>query len=247
MKNKKFDGSFFEKQRSSKKEKMESITLSKRMYVIFKRIIETKLDKAIEAVKKVKKNSNMPLYYELLNKKWMFKIACDIGFHEDGCNEEDLLYGETCDDCNYKGMEITVSICTFTKDKDFGSEIIIEEMSAPADKITKEQVIEWLDWVEKNKNAWKLCMCGEVATMNTACDKCYIHGYVRTEEEGGDCCVCHENDGRWLKQVCGHTLHYHCYLKIPMEKDRGNNVGRKCPLCRNVSAFSTTIDDCYDV
>ena len=226
---------------------MESITLSKRMYVIFKRIIETKLDKVIESAKKVKKNSDMPLYYEIFNKKWMFQIGYSLGFHGNECEEEDLLYGETCDNCEYEKMDIDIGIYSVPPIYEIGSQVLLEETSIPADEITKEKVIEWLDWVEKNKNAWKFCMCGEVATMNTACDKCYIHGYVRTEEEGGDCCVCHENGGRWLKQECGHILHYYCYVKIPAMPNAEGKTVRKCPLCRKETSFNRTIDDCYDV
>jgi hypothetical protein len=72
-----------------------------------------------------------------------------------------------------------------------------------------------------------ICQCGDEAIEDSKCRRCYIHSYTRTEEEGGACSICLENDGLWFKTKCGHIFHQHCLLKAI---DVSNS--RRCPLCR---------------
>lgn len=79
----------------------------------------------------------------------------------------------------------------------------------------------------------RLCaeICQEPPSSNPEqydkCQDCYIYSYTRTEEEGGDCCVCMQNGGRWVKLGCNHILHKVCWNKIIKYKCKD-----KCPMCR---------------
>jgi hypothetical protein len=85
----------------------------------------------------------------------------------------------------------------------------------------KSRLFDWLAKIETN---FKLCSCGYRVKRDNWCADCFIHRYERTEEEGGDCCICLQNEGVWVKILpCNHILHLHCRLKIP---------GWNCPLCR---------------
>jgi len=77
-------------------------------------------------------------------------------------------------------------------------------------------------------NSYQLCACGSLVDENGDgwCQSCFIHRYHRTEEEGGDCCICMENEGVWMKLICKHVVHRNCYLKQ-------NKYA--CPLCRAIS------------
>jgi len=79
-----------------------------------------------------------------------------------------------------------------------------------------------------------ICNCGSVTDVNEKmCNECYINSYTRTEEEGGRCSICYENEGVWCKTNCpisngskSHMFHKHCLDKHLEQK---NN----CPLCRH--------------
>ena len=135
-------------------------------------------------------------------------------------------------------MTFGVELDYHYKDKEW---VCFEHKEWEARAIKMETILAWLDSIEIEKNKWMQCHCGRRATMNGACDECYIHSYVRSEEEGGDCCVCHENDGRWVKLDCGHILHNHCFFEIKVEAEQK----RKCPLCRHQSRWPLRYD-CYD-
>lgn len=71
-----------------------------------------------------------------------------------------------------------------------------------------------------------ICQCGEMGIEATLkCRRCYIQSYTRTEEEGGNCSICLENDGVWIKTKCGHIFHQHCLVKAKA-------VNPVCPMCR---------------
>jgi hypothetical protein len=76
---------------------------------------------------------------------------------------------------------------------------------------------------------YQVCKCGNInigkLSYNGMCKTCYIWRYTRTEEEGGDCSICYENNGRWIElKTCKHQFHYGCIKK---------NKNIKCPLCRH--------------
>jgi hypothetical protein len=221
---------------------METISLSKRGFTVLKRWVEVKFDFNLERAKEAQDDSDGEFDHHYFGKKWKIDLDFTLPHHEYGCDDEDrqLVYGDTCDKCSYDEMVFIVSL--LYTDSGMHHWATMERKSFPIDTVSKEMLLTWLSWVEENKNKWTFCRCGGIAMMNGACDICYIHGYVRSEEEGGDCCVCHENDGRWVKQQCGHILHTRCFIKI---KEEGTK--RKCPLCRASSDFTTAHGDCYDV
>jgi hypothetical protein len=56
-----------------------------------------------------------------------------------------------------------------------------------------------------------------------ACDS-YEHSYIRTEEQGGDCAICLNNDAAcWSELNCTHKFHTNCLKQL---------VNHVCPLCR---------------
>ena len=223
---------------------METLTLSKRGYAVFKRFIEAKFGKVMENAKEATQEleTDYALDREYFNDKWKVDLDYCMATHQEHCtNGDSMIYGEECHYCEYNQMEINIRLLY----GELGKWEVLEYKCFRASTLTKEILIAWLDWLAENKNAWKFCRCGEVATMNDACDRCYIHGYFRSEEEGGACCVCHENDGRWVKLHCGHILHKHCFIKIKTEAPSASM--RKCPLCRSLGDFKTAKEDCYDV
>lgn len=99
------------------------------------------------------------------------------------------------------------------------------------DKRVKEYFTETLK--ELINKEFIMCKCGNLSKeeYDNKCGVCYIESYKR----GEDCCVCLEDDYRWIKLLpCNHILHLHCWRKI-----RGN----KCPLCRSKMTDSEV--DCY--
>ena len=74
----------------------------------------------------------------------------------------------------------------------------------------------------------QVCLCGKLADVNDdcidKCDMCFIHSYIRTEVEGGDCVICLNNDSHcWNGLPCSHNFHTHCLWQLS---------DKKCPLCR---------------
>jgi hypothetical protein len=222
---------------------METISLSKRGYTVLKRWVETKFEKALETAKEATEDvldGNGEIFQ--YNKNWRLELNYCCAYHIDGCrNEGEDVVGEQCDHCDPIPLMFCVDL-SYTNHDNNTDWKCFEQGSWRARTLKIEVLLSWLDWVQEKKNKWTLCRCGHLATMNGVCDKCYIHSYVRSEEEGGDCCVCHENDGRWDKLECGHILHNHCFFNILLEA----GFKRKCPLCRQLSKFPISYD-CYDV
>jgi hypothetical protein len=221
---------------------METISLSKRGFTVLKRWMDVKFDSSLERAKTAQDDSDGEINSHRFGKNWKIEYDYVLPHHQYGCDDGDrqLLYGDTCDKCRYDKMDFIVSLLYTDSGKHCWEPMAVKTF--PIDTVSKEMLLTWLYWVEQNKNEWSFCRCGTLATMNGTCDSCYIHGYVRSEEKGGDCCVCHENDGRWVKLQCGHILHRHCFIKIGVEGTK-----RKCPLCRASSDFATAQEDCYDV
>jgi len=68
---------------------------------------------------------------------------------------------------------------------------------------------------------YRMCECQKnLVNQEGYCDNCYP--YVITQDE--NCCVCHENEGVWIKLDCNHLIHLGCWKKM---------IGYSCPLCRN--------------
>ena len=89
-------------------------------------------------------------------------------------------------------------------------------------------ILKIREWEGKTWDTCKHCE-DEPVYKNDLCEDCYIYDYERTEEEGGECCICRENGGKWVKlSTCGHILHLTCCKKIECNVDKK----KCCPLCR---------------
>ena len=220
---------------------METISLSKRGYTVLKRWVETRFEKALETAKEATEDDFDEPGEIFQYNNWRLELNYCCASHQDGCRDEgDDVVGDQCDHCNPTPLLFCVEL-SYTNHATNTDWKCFEMKSWRTSTLNIEVLLSWLDWVQEKKNKWTQCRCGTLATMNGACHKCYIHSYVRSEEEGGDCCVCHENNGRWVKLACGHILHNHCFYQIVMEAGEK----RKCPLCRNLSKIPKY--DCYDV
>jgi hypothetical protein len=173
------------------------------------------------------------------SKDWLLKIHVLTPTHEHDCSHdgEDLAYGETCDECDPETHTLQFIITykrTCIAHRNYGLEVPLKTLDA---------------WITSLEKEWKLCRCGQPlrpfpSPNENLCSACYIHSYVRTEEQGGDCCVCHENDLRWVRFQCAHEIHLHCYNH--MTDDGRKNM--KCPLCReSIASESKHVRDPYDV
>jgi hypothetical protein len=225
---------------------METITLSKRGFIVFKRFVEAKFERTLEIAKEALTDLQDDEICEVLvYNNWRLEIDYCCAHHTredcDASGTMELPYDAVCENCAVSPLEFNIKL-------NYRESVakpwkLFEFKCYQAKTLKMETLLSWLDWVEENRNNWRLCRCGSLATMKEACDSCYIHSYVRPEEEG-DCCVCHENDGRWVRLSCGHILHMHCFSQIELHHDRTN---RKCPMCRQLSNYGTVKFDCYNV
>lgn len=216
---------------------MTTIPLSPRIRTVFKRFVEVHLQEFIERAKKADVPDGDEETEELcctthhVNLKFGFCHA----EHEENCPRYEecdyyLEHGKTCDHCDPKPMYLWFHLRRSIPTS--GGTLLTKWWNV--DTINQELIFEWI-------TSWKeelvLCMCGDVATVGgRMCKVCYVHGYHRTEEEGGICCVCHENDGRWIRFACGHEVHRHCFRDM-----------KKCPLCRATVDYTSSKTDPYDI
>jgi hypothetical protein len=222
---------------------METIVLSNRGHTVFRRFIDINMDKVIKKAQSAHHNSD---YDESITfQRFIFQLQYRLGYHEDGCEEgeEPILFGHGCDKCNYTKVQIRSNIQYQHPDKNRPT---IEDIYIDADKVGIAEQVQLLLFKKQGKG-WTLCMCKRLAEKDGMCEECYIHSYERTEEEGGNCCICYENNGRWTKLECGHIFHRHCAYNIKKE----NGFVVKCPLCRKPSDLRYNNPDiqhdCYDV
>lgn len=218
-----------------------TIILSERIKTLLKRFLEVEMPTIVENAKgyagEEPEEDEWTTYF--CSKDWLLKIHVLTPTHEHDCSHdgEDLAYGETCDECDPETHTLQF-IITYKKTciahRNYGLEVPLKTLDA------------WITSLEKD---WKLCRCGQPlrpfpSPNENLCSACYIHSYVRTEEQGGDCCVCHENDLRWVRFQCAHEIHLHCYNH--MTDDGRKNM--KCPLCReSIAPESKHVRDPYDV
>jgi len=102
------------------------------------------------------------------------------------------------------------------------------------DTSKKEKLFEWL---EKLPETYKLCYCGQhLEAKEGWCHMCYIHRYERPDEA---CCICMENEGRWVKLGCGHAIHRHCWGNLC--------TSSSCPLCRTPIVMSEVVFDPFNL
>ena len=213
------------------------LTLSPRIKTIFKRFVEVDADSMIQHIKTLNDDSSeeeSDREESVYAGEFVMKLCGGPGAHADNCEEQGYLaYGETCSHCNHTDAYLHVSVGHRAR----GTQhfVYLVHHNYDVKNITKDTLY---GWIETLREEWSLCQCRSVATIHDKCKTCYLHGYQRTEEQGGNCCVCHENDGRWIRYQCGHEIHLHCHRRIEQ---------KKCPLCRAIVETSTTLIDPYDV
>jgi hypothetical protein len=225
---------------------MEISPLSKRGLTIFKRYVEMNFDRVLGQAKKAKRKPHSGINRIKIN-NWIITLDYYMGFHADDCENEGerILFDERCD-CDYQEvqMEIEVSYEYDSKKND----LLIDSLLLDASVATKENMYEFLDKIQEKKE-WTMCPCRSVAKKDGLCKECYIHSYERTEEEGGNCAICYENNGRWTKLQCGHIFHTYCINNLDNVPLKGWTI--KCPLCRSECFIGydnkKVIRDCYDV
>ena len=167
------------------------------------------------------------------NKDFQFKIVTCVNAHEDDCVGYPFAPNMGCD-CP-KVREVIFQIMVKYK----GSHLVCFPMFETSLKKMIKKI---------NKDFPKsltICLCGtKTEDERDKCRRCFIYSYTRTEEEGGDCSICLENDGLWIKTKCGHTFHQHCLKKA-------TDIKKQCPMCRaNVDLdndWEHTVSNPYNV
>jgi hypothetical protein len=230
---------------------MEINPLSKRASTVFKRYVEMNFDDVLERAKKAKKNLyDTPYFIRVSN--WTLKLDYYMGFHQDDCEKdknEDISFNQKCDECDYQ--KVRIGIIVYYEYNPKKNDLRIDSLLLDADIAIKENMYEFLNKIEGKQ--WTICPCNSIAKKDGFCEECYIHSYERTEEEGGNCAICYENNGRWIKLECGHIFHTYCIRNVVTTSSNGSSNGwiKKCPLCRREWDICCdnpkTIYDCYDV
>jgi hypothetical protein len=172
----------------------------------------------------------------ILFKEWEFSLELMLPSHNEDCDHTDIPipFGEPCD-CEYDEEKWLMRLWHYGEKECPVKHLMNHKVITARSDGSEKAIVAWIDG---QKEEWKNCVCGKEVARGGLCKDCFIHAYERTEEEGGDCCVCHENNGRWVKLECGHILHKHCWSKI---------VGSKCPLCRRQNNNQKARFDPYDV
>jgi hypothetical protein len=170
-----------------------------------------------------------------------FAVGVLLGVCEPECDHarEDIPYPETCDLCDSLTQRLEISLSYHRKGE---KKILLHTIQLDLDEITVDKIYEV---IQSYQSTYYSCQCDRLvydpsdreAPLGKWCMNCYIFRYKRTEEQGGDCCICYENEGRWARFPCGHETHYHCYSKMPAN-------ARRCPLCR--ASITKALADCYD-
>jgi hypothetical protein len=199
---------------------MNSFKLTENFFKTATRFIDFHFE-SVKA-KAVKIKTNMRIVMKALYfKDTKLQFLIEPTSHSDYCEcADEILTEEPCEGChNILEHQFIVQLIKRNTDSglmsiEFGSDDTLEEVLTRFNQLPREI---------------QFCPCENLAKKDGLCELCYIHNYERKEEEGGDCCVCKENSGRWVQLECNHILHYHCARNIRC-------IGLlKCPMCRVVS------------
>ena len=242
-------------------EPTEALIISKRMMSIIAKTVEAKYEYMVtngsKRIKKIIKryeqgdenadDYNIGYNYHI-TAKLIMTVNVSPTEHKDWCEEwsderhNHIREGEKCEKCwrasgyslfsrfEYKGENKTVSLECFSMKSEYirGADIHSNTWETFFEKL-ENNIWEGVEY--------RFCKCGDLClkangkTYDT-CDNCFINSYKRTDEEGGDCCVCLQNDGCWTKLKCNHILHIHCWNKICRNRS-------ECPLCRQFCGTGT--------
>lgn len=204
-----------------------SFTITKRFCDVVSRWLEVRWEKVVENGRKFPDRDIIlaEISYNGLVRVFIYSAINGHSLHCD--NDGDVQDGDECN-CEY-GILFTVYVQLWG-DRDVDNitlyvySIIINDESEALVKVS-----EFIRSLE-GKIVQRCSLCSKNASYKDGlCDECYIHQYERTEDEGGECCICRENGGRWVKLIaCGHIIHLHCCKKIEANADKK----KCCPLCR---------------
>lgn len=149
---------------------------------------------------------------------FLVKYDIYIPFHREECENTDETTSET-DECGCDTNRLYTASLSYDCKRNKCVNLVEYEFTKTTDKA------KLFEWIESIPDSFQICSCGfELVKRDEWCTMCYIFRYERTEEEGGACCVCLENEGRWIKLTCSHILHKSCY---------NNLMKPQCPLCRH--------------
>jgi hypothetical protein len=216
---------------------MTTVTLSPRIREQIKRFTELFYDKSISlGLQKDFDDDDFDDGTVFVKTFGKFKVdyTANIPLHDESCDLEGKVTGDDdccCDKYAY-GFYLNLLYHTY---KDVN---LISYQFNQMDPL--EQALKWVSDIP---SSFELCSCMDCRVVKDGwCNNCYMYRYLRTEEEGGACCVCMENEGRWVKLLpCNHTIHVHCYGRLRNPYPHTT----KCPLCRQ--DVTDTNYDPYDV
>jgi hypothetical protein len=232
-----------------------SFTITKRFCDVVTRWLEVNWDEIIEdapesvmmdTVRQMSWSENA--YVQVASERVYHKKTCDSYNDENG---EAVYLDEKCEECEaVPGTKLIFSVETPKGYACIKHTIEVNKFAYIDgraedyyDRLLHEVCVHIRHrWEGKT---WTPCKWCDIKALDNEdlCEYCYIHQYERTEEEGGDCCICHENNGVWVKlTTCNHILHLHCCNKMDL-----SNGKPRCPLCRQVFDFMDKKCNPYDV
>jgi len=205
-----------------------SITITPRIRLVLHRFCDVYFEEAIKQGLKRKQTDDDFLMSTRVRD---LEISYDVyvPHHDNDCHylDEGEHYVSADDDCDCDAeYEFVVSLFySQSKLRVFLSDFTFTENTDKVD------VLAWLDTL---KDEYHLCHCANNLVVKEGwCYTCYIHRYEREEP----CCICMDNDGRWVKLGCGHEIHRHCW---------GNLATSVCPLCRQAIVVSEITFDPFN-
>ena len=215
---------------------MTTITISERLYTLMVRATKVHWNRLLEHAKEHSSTdearrdyNNRGLseqtFYTLKVNEFEFQLDYSLQIYHECENFDDDNVINLLDDCSCdKNVNYIINL------KRGGTYLF--------NKIIYEKTVEEaLKIVGSIPVSYELCKCGDIAEQDEWCIMCYVHRYTRTEAEGGVCCCCYENEGRWIRLECKHELHQHCFNKL---------ASMLCPLCRAPVKYNEVKRDCYD-
>lgn len=203
---------------------MTTVTISSPVKRAIYRAFDILYDSTIEKGSKKSENDGENIVTVRIGS--FFSVAYDvyIPYHDDDCE----FSGETgfADECDCENVRTYTASLHYKR----------TELSA-YEFMQQDAKSKLFDWINSIADSYQVCNCGcELVKRDGLCTMCYILSYERSEEEGGACCVCLENNGRWVKLNCNHIMHKTCYRNL---------VKSECPLCRHPHHLCKVIDDPY--
>ena len=185
-----------------------TITITKKQVQVIKRFIEINIDydKEYSLSSIFDDDFNHLIKSEFGNFKVCFNWNGVIEDNEDGFLEID---------CYLKGNLI------------FTEKMSKKGETFKADKKMVKDVMKKLDkLVGKTFVKCKIMGCTKFVFNDNLCKDDYMFD---CKNEDDDCCICKENDGKWVKLGCGHILHSACFWSMVVKR---KTLRDNCPLCR---------------